>query len=78
MNTCENCYFWHPENPGDESASCIVDPPKIIPIMGIKDGKPHTVMQNMYPTTMRDVYCRHHDARVRPVIKIAQHMPGNN
>jgi hypothetical protein len=75
MNTCENCYFWHPENPSDEAAQCIVDPPRVIPIMGMKDGKPHTILQNVYPTTTRDVYCHRHDAEARAVLKLVQRLP---
>lgn len=75
MNTCGNCYFWHPENPSDEAANCIVDPPRVIPIVGMQNGKPKTILQNIYPTTMRDVYCHHHNSNPRPVIKLAMHIP---
>jgi hypothetical protein len=75
MDTCENCYFWHPENPGDGAANCIVDPPRVLPLVGVQAGKPVTTLQNIYPTTTRDVYCRHHDKRPRPVIKLAQRLP---
>lgn len=75
MNTCENCYFWHPENPKDEAANCIVDPPRVIPIMGMQDGKPKTLLQNVYPTTTRNDYCHHHDMRARPVILVTSKMP---
>ena len=70
MNTCENCYFWHPANPGDESGSCWLDPPRVLPITA--GGK--LVMQNMCPTTTKDYYCRHHDTRLRPVIKVVSRM----
>jgi hypothetical protein len=73
MNTCANCYFWHPENPGDPAGNCWFDPPKIFPIM-----KPDrsVVMQAILPPTERDFYCHNHDSTPRPVIKLATRMPG--
>ncbi len=75
MSTCASCYFWRAENPNDAQANCSVDPPKVIPIMSMQAGKPTTILQNVYPTTTRDDYCRHHDARPRPVIKLATALP---
>lgn len=73
--TCANCYFWHPENPTDGAGACWADPPRIIPIVALKEGKPTTLMQNMTPSTERDYYCRFHDPRPRPVIKLASRIP---
>ena len=76
MNTCESCYFWHPEHPQVDAANCIVDPPRVLPLIGQQNGKPVTTLQNVYPTTRRDDYCHHFDPRPRPVIKITSQMPG--
>ena len=74
--TCAECFFWHPVNPGDESAPCWLEPPRVLPIIGSDTfGKPMTIMQNMTPQTERGFYCRHFDSRARPVIKVAQRMP---
>jgi hypothetical protein len=76
MNTCSNCFFWNAQDPGDQAACCVVDPPRVIPIMGMEAGKPKTILQNIYPTTERETPgCRHHDSRPRPVIKITSMMP---
>lgn len=77
MNTCEGCYFWHPDDSG-ETGNCMVEPPRVIPIMGMEAGRPKTILQNMYPTTRRDDYCRHFDQRPRPVIKVTSQIPGEN
>jgi hypothetical protein len=79
MSVCSDCFFWAPENNTDESANCIVDPPRVIPLMGMQEGKPKTFLQNIYPTTTRDTReCRFFDKRPRPVIKVAHQMPGQN
>ncbi len=79
MNTCANCFYWDEQKPGDDSANCILDPPKVIPIMGLKDGKPFTTLQNIYPTTAREQRaCQHFDSRARPVIKVTSMMPSQS
>jgi hypothetical protein len=74
MSTCENCYFWHPENPTDSAGNCWFDPPKVMPIMvaGVMKG------QAVLPPTERDFYCHNHDTRPRAVLKLARSMPGKN
>ena len=74
MNTCEGCYFWHPEKPGDKAAPCWAGPPQIIPL----HGQGGLIMQMMQPTTPNDFYCHFHDPRPRPMIKVTSQMPGKN
>jgi hypothetical protein len=79
MATCGECFFFDPAQPNDDSGNCIVEPPRIYPIMGMQGGKPQTVLQNMYPSVTRDQRaCRHHDARPRPVISVVRQMPDRN
>ena len=74
--TCEQCFFWDPQQQTDAEGNCIVEPPRIYPIIGTQAGKPTTVLQNMYPRTPRDQReCRHFDPRPRPLLEIVRKMP---
>lgn len=74
MNTCQSCYFYHDDGAPPDSGACWLEPPKILPL-----HTPQGVsIQMFYPILHSDAYCKHHDPRPRPTIKVVSMMPRNN